>query len=85
MRKPDICLFFEIPGDEWLFVHEKWCGESKIAKRLSLDRKTMMNQADVIDSFLRTYKVYEEFWETWRKNKIAQILPERRDPELRIL
>lgn len=70
-RGPNINLFFEIPEDEWMFLHDRWCGECKNGKRLSLNRETMSRAVDIIESFLRAHKMREERWECWRKQKIG--------------
>lgn len=72
-RQPQINLFFEVPENEWLYVHENWCGECKRAKMLLLDCESMSQPEKIINSFLKTHKVYREMWEAWREKKIKMM------------
>lgn len=82
-RGPNINLFFEIPNEEWLFVHDKWCGECRHGKRLLLDRETMSRPDDVIVECLRAYEISCRMWESWRE--AMEKSPKNQKPELKLV
>lgn len=86
-REPNINLFFEIPNEEWLFVHDKWCGECRQGKRLFLDRETMSRPDDIIVECLRAYEISCRMWESWRESKIHKMDEcfKHQKPELKLV